>query len=91
MVALLRLRQCSLRLFLIHTYSEHRFPAPSCRTLPELVTRLEGKLFISAPLSTEACQRPPKGLGVNMTVEATQTAEFRSCVKVEVAVLGFPS
>ena len=82
MVALLRLRQCSLRLFLIHTYSEHRFPAPSCKTLPELVTPLEGALFISAQLSIEACQRLPKGLGINMTVEAAQTSVFRSCVKL---------
>ena len=40
------------------------------QTLPDLVTPLKGALFISAQLSTDAGQRPPKGLGTNMTVEA---------------------
>ena len=31
----------------------------------------EGALFISAQLSTDTGQRPPKGSGTNMTVEAT--------------------
>ena len=44
------------------------------QTLPDLVMRLlKGALFISTrQLSCDAVtERPPKGLGTNMTVEAT--------------------
>ena len=43
------------------------------QTLPDLVTPLKGhSIFISAQLSMQRRgQRPPKGSGTNMTVEAT--------------------
>ena len=40
------------------------------QTLSDLVTPLKGTLYLRAAVQRRG-QRPPKGLGTNMTVEAT--------------------
>ena len=40
------------------------------QTLPDLVTPLKGTLYLGAAVQRRG-QRPPKGSGTNMTVEAT--------------------
>ena len=49
----------------------HSFSGSFLQTLPDLVTPLKGhSIFISAQLSNDAVS-PPKGVGINKTVEAT--------------------
>ena len=53
------------------SHSEHRFPAPSPKLCQNcMVTPLKGTLYFRAAVQRRG-QRPPKGSGTNMTVEAT--------------------
>ena len=51
-------------------HSEHRFPAPSSKPSQIWLCQWRGTLYLRAAVHRRG-QRPPKGSGTNMTVEAT--------------------
>jgi len=50
--------------------SKHRFPAPSSKLCQNWLRHWRGTLYLRAAVHWRG-QRPPKGSGTNMTVEAT--------------------
>ena len=51
-------------------HSEHRFPAPSSKLCQIYLRHCRGTLYLRAVVQRRG-QRPPKGSGTNMTVEAS--------------------
>ena len=51
-------------------HSQHRFPAPSSTLCQIYLRHWRGTLYLRAAVHRRG-QRPPKGFGTNMTVEAT--------------------
>ena len=52
------------------THSDHRFPAPSSKLCQIWLRHWRGTLYLRAVVQRRG-QRPPKGSGTNMTIEAT--------------------
>ena len=57
----------------VQPHSEHRFPAPSSKTLPALVTPLKGHSISAQAAVHRHGQHPPKGSGTNMTEGRKET------------------